>query len=377
MSSPTGTARRDAFTLIELIVVIAIIGVLVGLLLPAVQAVRIAANRTQSTNNLKQMGLAIINASATANGSVPPSMDQYPAQTGTFGSLFFHILPYIEEDVVYKTVAPTPGTFLTYPGNAANPVDGSSGVYTIKTYVSPTDITNSAVAGQISYASNGLVFKSGSRYPQVFGLKGTSKCIVLFERAAQSSFQTTGKLTFETPPIGTSWAASGSPPSLTPYPNMGTIHYWAGYNTSLPYGNNALPGSAAIGAVFGFPTNGMTPPAPQPGILNPSGGAASWTAENLPPFYVSITPMGSTQSYNVATTPPPTSVADAGYPQEDAPSAMSGNVCQVALGDGSVRSVNRGINNSLGAGLSLSPFTTWQIVIDPNSQQPLNDGSGW
>jgi prepilin-type N-terminal cleavage/methylation domain-containing protein/prepilin-type processing-associated H-X9-DG protein len=98
------TTPRRGFTLIEILVVIAIIAILIGLLLPAVQKVREAANRMVCTNNLKQIALAAHNyhdahEKFPAGGRVPVFVGDRPTG-GT--NLWLELLPYIEQDNLYK-----------------------------------------------------------------------------------------------------------------------------------------------------------------------------------------------------------------------------------------------------------------------------------
>ncbi|MBA4068029.1 MAG: prepilin-type cleavage/methylation domain-containing protein [Isosphaera sp.] len=104
MSSPP--RRHTAFTLVELLVVVAIIAVLVGLLLPAVQKVREAAARARCQNNLHQVGVALHNYH-DANGKLPRGGTTSPSALSLTGGRYGHswwalILPHLEQDGLYN-----------------------------------------------------------------------------------------------------------------------------------------------------------------------------------------------------------------------------------------------------------------------------------
>jgi prepilin-type N-terminal cleavage/methylation domain-containing protein len=174
MARSLPATRRFAFTLIELLVVIAIIGVLIGLLLPAVQKVRSAANRTKSTNNLKQIALAFHNYN-DAQGELPHTgcwknaCWQFPGfNVSPFGfvpqpklsmgcSWAYKILPYIEQvDLYEKFNYTTPIPTLLDPGRAG------TGLSIVPWSGKPNNYPNNFQAGQVTdYAINSMLIGSG------------------------------------------------------------------------------------------------------------------------------------------------------------------------------------------------------------------------
>src|SRR5688500_20191952 len=94
------TLRRPAMTLVELLVVIAIIGILITMLLPAIQAAREAARQSSCRNNLKQIGLAVLNYEQANNRLPPGGIWNEDVRYG--GSVYVHLLPMLEEPALYE-----------------------------------------------------------------------------------------------------------------------------------------------------------------------------------------------------------------------------------------------------------------------------------
>lgn len=155
--------RRAAFTLVELLVVIAIIGILIALLLPAVQAAREAARRSQCVNNLKQLGVALQNyhdankAFVYGKGgtsSCPVSSSQ--CNQGRLSG-FISLLPYMEQQALYANIL---------AGGNGSPSQGPAGWYswanwnyTIPGLICPSDPVNTPAAGAVG--QNNYAFSRG------------------------------------------------------------------------------------------------------------------------------------------------------------------------------------------------------------------------
>jgi prepilin-type N-terminal cleavage/methylation domain-containing protein len=311
---PVVRRYRGGFTLIELLVVIAIIAVLVGLLLSAVQKVSDAAARMQSSNNLRQIGIAL-HSCADANGGKAPGAyngkwSASPLQptanplNGPYayldGGIHVALLPYLEQDPLYRSCLDVAtGIYFPWTGGSGGP-----GSRPLKLFVAPADATASdgtyQGVGVTNYLSNEIALDS---YYNPLGPGGSS------EARGANAFP--GFITDGT--SNTIAFAEGMTTCGTFFGSTGglAVHIWAGVGT----------GGYLGGSSFLTPTPSLSDPRPQPRM----------TAAN----------------------------ADFHHPQ-----ALASGVCQVLLFDGSVRAVSPSISVS-----------TWTAACTPDGGEVL--GSDW
>jgi prepilin-type N-terminal cleavage/methylation domain-containing protein len=166
--------RWRGFTLIELLVVIAIIGILISLLLPAVQKVRESAARTQSLNNIKQLCIAV-HACQDAYKKLPPGVGLFPASNGndwadaiaphppTHGTVHFHLLPFLEQQDFYQAAN---GPSVNNSSWVSAAPDGNWGRRSppFSVFMSPSDdnITGLAATQAVGWGVTGL---TATTYP--------------------------------------------------------------------------------------------------------------------------------------------------------------------------------------------------------------------
>jgi len=251
--------KRHGFTLIELLVVIAIIGVLIGLVLPAVQKVREAANIIRCSNNEKQLLLGI-HAYHDTHSLLPPSnfyrVVNPRTRNAAEGSAFYALLPFYEQDNLFNQCTqdiPNSGYL------AAQFVP-------LAIHFCPSDPTTSNGAGTVAphyatgnYALNLALFGAGG----TFNVKGTSSPYKI-GTIPDGSSNTIGIV-----------EASGCFPGFPAVdPQTGTLEsymtwMWPAYPNSFgPYWPNPdeLPGQAHYTGLFPLPQIGVNPMKADPNL---------------------------------------------------------------------------------------------------------------
>jgi type II secretory pathway pseudopilin PulG len=316
--------------LIELLVVIAIIAVLIGLLLPAVQKVRSAANRSKSSNNLKQIVLAC-HSFHDANGTLPPLAAVIPGvPTNPNGtqpvSVHFWILPHIEQGNLWNLGVTNGGAWPNGPGVRSGGTS-SAGSKTVPTYISPRDWSNPlqdwvesnhGTWGVSNYGANHAVFgvPCGSNTNAHMRLiqigDGTSNTVGFAEQYGRCG-------------LGEPDSTSGAPP------NNYYQKLWA-YNVTWNWERGPYFDTRLMSSFGGLSQSGNPAPA----------CTCTATATAIPP-QDSPTPAACNPYYV---------------------QAMDSSVCLVGMMDGSVRNVTTSISG-----------TTWVRALWPNDGLVL--GNDW
>ena len=342
-----GSQTRRAFTLIELLVVIAIIALLIGLLLPAVQKVRAAAARTESTNNLKQIALAAHNFH-DSKGKLPPTVGwdtaAGPSEGGANGCVFFHVLPYLEQDNLYQTSYgqlpkdPSHWVAMYYTGGTLYGVKayraGNLENTSVKVFAAPLDPQASKSSG-LSYVANSLLFDLRPTFAQVSD--GTSNTIMIAEGVAyaytwdDTTWMSTsrGGLTVGTESLEIDWS-SGSATLVSGAVSDGPISWGSSsYSTVVGPSFKLISSYTTQGTYQYDPATGSYTYVPGQTIADP-------TFESV---------AGNKWDY-----------------QPNLPQAFTPGVLQVAMTDGSVRKV-----------MSSVTYQSWSAAVTPNASDIVGD----
>jgi prepilin-type N-terminal cleavage/methylation domain-containing protein len=277
--------ERTGFTLIELLVVIAIIAILIGLLLPAVQKVREAAARTQSTNNLKQLTLAVHNYEGVYN-KLPANAQTLPS--GLRVSCHWLLLPFIEQSNLQNTSGVSNAAYLA---NAKT---------VVRTFIAPLD---TSLPGQITTV-NGVDWAASNyaaNHP-IFGYPGN----------------------------GTNWTGFANNDWDNKGRKIATIT--DGASNTVMFGERYAKCSSG-GSLWAYRNTDPAPTGPSyPGWARMSFFPANWTSNNHSTPFTAVPPQNR-----------PTVANCSPYNLQ----SFSASGCQVSMCDGSVRNVQTSISSTV------------------------------
>ena len=295
------------FTLVELLVVIAIIGVLVALLLPAIQSAREAARRTDCINRMRQFELAVMNFAAARGERLPDALENFPSVP--LGStkadivgwpLHIAIMAYTENEVMRKLYKGTSAPLSNYQFDLFNCPSDPSLAYAISN-------SKGFTSGTTSYLTNGVLFSYDPRLPKVSD--GTSNTIAFAESYTRTLVGGTEPYVSAYPNKGVSaatFAHPDNPPTLSITTIIGRYNrpastsqdvWQADYNTQV---TNALDDVVVDPPIQGNPTveeaDGSRLQSIHPGVINivMLDNSVRSLLDSVDPavFWSSVTPAG-------------------------------------------------------------------------------------